>query len=183
MLKTALLLAAGIILSPVVLPAQEPFEVVELDSATVDSMAESWYEQAETGQKTMGELDFYLVVSPDQRWMVMGRPVEGLDVVTYKLYLISIYDANLRLISEQALGVTFSPTSDYLFVVQGPNPLLYDLERHAGVVIKNISSGLENYPCWVSNWSRDGKELIVRQQLRFDDAGQPRAWRLTITNQ
>ncbi|NLI99402.1 hypothetical protein GX441_12205 [bacterium] len=160
--------------------AQAPFLIEELDSSAVAESSETWFNIAETGQKVIENLDFYLVVSPDQRWIIMGKPVEGLDVVTYKLYLISIYDANLRLISEQALGATFSPTSDFIFIPSGMNPMLYDLKKHKGLVISNISSGLENYPSWVSEWSEDGLELVIRQQLRFDDSSSKRAWRITL---
>ncbi|MBA7617274.1 hypothetical protein ES703_24588 [subsurface metagenome] len=157
------------------------FDVVEFEDALERSASEKWLEHAETGQRVIEGLDFLLVISPDSRWILLGQPIEdGLDVITYKLFLISTANPQLISLLDQAVGATFSPTSDYLFVATGPNPIVYDLEDMRGVVLTAIRSGLENYPCWVSQWSKDGKVLIIHQQFRFDDSSNPRAWRVEL---
>jgi|GEM_PF-5725019 len=157
------------------------FDVVEFEDALERSAAEDWLEHAETGQRVIEGLDFLLVISPDSRWILLGQPIEdGLDVITYKLFLISTANPQLISLLDQAVGATFSPTSDYLFVATGPNPIVYDLEDMRGVVLTAIRSGLENHPCWVSQWSKDGKVLIIHQQFSFDDSSNPRAWRVKL---
>jgi len=162
------------------------FDVVELEDALERSATEKWLDQAETGQRVVEGLDFLLVISHDEQWILLGQPIEeeegeeGLDVVTYKLFIVSTANPQLISLVDQALYATFSPTSDYLFVATGPNPIVYDLEDMRGVVLTAIRSGLENYPCWVSQWSNDGKVLIIHQQFRFDDSSAPRAWRVEL---
>ncbi|TKJ42945.1 hypothetical protein CEE36_05510 [candidate division TA06 bacterium B3_TA06] len=165
------------------------FDVVELEDALERSATENWLEHAETGQRVVEGLDFLLVISPDSKWILLGQPIEeeegeegegGLDVVTYKLFIVSTADPQLIALVDQALYATFSPTSDYLFVATVPNPIVYDLEDMRGVVLTAIRSGLENYPCWVSQWSKDGKVLIIHQQFSFDDSSNPRAWRVEL---
>lgn len=168
------------------------FDVVEFEDALERSAAEDWLEHAETGQRVIEGLDFLLVISPDSKWILLGQPIEagegdggeegegGLDVVTYRLFIVSTANPQLISLLDQAVGATFSPTSDYLFVATGPNPIVYDLEDMRGVVLTAIRSGLENYPCWVSQWSKDGKVLIIHQQFRFDDSSNPRAWRVKL---
>lgn len=162
------------------------FDVVEFEDALERSATEKWLDQAETGQRVVEGLDFLLVISPDEQWILLGQPIEeeegeeGLDVVTYKLFIVSTANPQLISLVDQALYATFSPTSDYLFVATGPNPIVYDLEDMRGVVLTAIRSGLENYPCWVSQWSNDGKVLIIHQQFRFDDSSNPRAWRVKL---
>jgi hypothetical protein len=155
-------------------------DVAELEDAAARSASKDWLDHAETGQRVIQGLDFLLIISPDSKWILFGQPVDGLDVVTYKLFLISTANPQLISLTDQALGATFSPTSEHLFVATGPNPVIYDLAIMHGVVLTSISSGLENYPSWVSQWSEDGAELIVYQQLRFDDRSSPRAWRVKL---
>jgi len=162
------------------------FDVVEFEDALERSASEKWLEHAETGQRVIEGLDFLLVISPDSKWMLLGQPIEagegegGLDVVTYRLFIMSTTNPQLISLVDQALYATFSPTSDYLFVATGPNPIVYDLEDMRGVVLTAIRSGLENHPCWVSQWSNDGKVLIIHQQFSFDDSSNPRAWRVKL---
>jgi len=160
------------------------FDVVELEDARERSASVNWLEHAETGQRVIEGLDFLLVISPDSKWILYGQPIEGdkegLDVVTYRLFIMSTANPQLIVLVDQALSATFSPTSDYLFVTTGPNPIVYDLEDMRGVVLTQIRSGLENHPCWVSQWSNDGEVLIVHQQFSFDDSSNPRAWRVKL---
>jgi len=124
------------------------FDVVEFEDALERSASEKWLEHAETGQRVIEGLDFLLVISPDSKWMLLGQPIEagegegGLDVVTYRLFIMST-----------------------------TNPQLISLVDQAG---------LENHPCWVSQWSNDGKVLIIHQQFSFDDSSAPRAWRVKL---
>ena len=175
------LAAALLIFTPSVAKALETIDVdiVEIDVPdTVDP--ETWFEEYDSGARTVEGLDFLCVISPDECWMLLGKPVEGLDVITYELYILSTEDFNVRILTKQACYAFFSPTSEYLFVATGPSPIIFDLARNSGTVLMNIQSGLENYPVWVSEWSADGKELIVHQQKRFDDSSEPRAWKITL---
>jgi hypothetical protein len=157
------------------------FDVVELDDAAARSASDDWLDHAETGQRVIEGLDFLLVISPDSRWILLGQPIEdGLDVLTYKLFIMSTANPQLISLVDQALWASFSPTSEHLFVATGPNPVVYDLEDMRGVVLTKIRSGLENDPCWVSQWSEDGNVLVIHQQLRFDDRSAPRAWRVQL---
>jgi hypothetical protein len=166
------------------------FDVVEFEDARERSATEKWLEHAETGQRVIEGLDFLLVISPDSKWILYGQPIEeeegeegeegGLDVVTYKLFIVSTADPRLIALVDKALSATFSPTSDYLFVSTVPNPVVYDLEDMRGVALTSIRSGIEDHPCWVSQWSNDGEVLIVHQQFRFDDPSAPRAWRVKL---
>lgn len=165
------------------------FEVEELEDAKARSASDNWLDQAETGERVIEGLDFLLVISPDAGWMLFGQPIEegegeggeeGLDVVTYRLFIMSTVNPKLVSLTDKAFSATFSPASDYLFVSTGPNPVVYDLEDMRGVALTNIRSGLENYPCWVSQWSNDGEVLIIHQQFSFDDSSAPRAWRVKL---
>lgn len=157
------------------------FNVIELEDAATRSASDDWFDCAETGQRVIEGLDFLLVISPDSKWILLGQPIEdGLDVVTYKLFIISTVNPQLISLVDQALWATFSPTSEHLFVATGPNPVVYDLEDMRGVVLTKIRSGLENDPCWVSVWSENGSVLVIHQQLRFDDPSAPRAWRVQL---
>jgi hypothetical protein len=156
-------------------------DVAELEDAAARSASKDWLDHAETGQRVIEGLDFLLIISPDSKWILLGESMEdGLDVITYKLFLISTTNPQLVSLTDEAVGATFSPTSEHLFVATGPNPVIYDLAIMHGVVLANISSGLENYPCWISQWSEDGAELIIHQQLRFDERSSPRAWRVKL---
>lgn len=179
----AFIIKAGLAVIPVAGLAEMPFDIEELPDAAQRCSSPSWFDHVETGQRVIyGEkTDLVITVSPDERWMLFASPTEGgLDVVTYSLYLLSTDDFKIRLVSREALEGVFSPASNYVFIATGPNPVVYDLEKQVGYAISDISSGLENYPCWVAEWSGDGKELVIYQQLRFDDSASPRAWKLTL---
>jgi hypothetical protein len=166
------------------------FDVVKFEDAKARSATEKWLEHAETGQRVIEGLDFLLVISPDSKWILFGQPMEageggeggeeGEDVVTYRLFIMSTANPKLVSLTGKALSATFSPTSDYLFVSTWPNPVVYDLEDMRGVALVQIRSGLENHPCWVSQWSHDGEVLIIHQQFSFDDSSAPRAWRVKL---
>jgi len=162
------------------------FDVVELEDAQERSASEKWLEHAETGQRVIEGLDFLLVLSPDEQWILFGQPIEeeegegGEHIVTYRLFIMSTANPKLVSLTGKALSATFSPTSDYLFVSTVPNPVVYDLEDMRGVAITQIRSGLENHPCWVSQWSNDGEVLIVHQQFSFDDSSNACAWRVKL---
>jgi len=163
--------------------AQGPMKVdlEELEDAAERAASDDWITRAETGTRIVPDLDFLMVISPDESWILFGEPVDGLDVETYKLYILSTADFTMRTISEQALDAVFSHDSKYLFVATGPHPIIFDLKKGSGTVLVNIESGLENYPVWLSQWSEDGSELVIHQQARFDDASEPRAWKVNIT--
>lgn len=163
------------------------FDVVKFEDAKARSATEKWLEHAETGQRVIESLDFLLVISPDSKWILFGQPMEageegegGEGVVTYRLFIMSTANPKLVSLTGKALSATFSPTSDYLFVSTWPNPVVYDLEDMRGVALVQIRSGLENHPCWVSQWSHDGEVLIIHQQFSFDDRSAPRAWRVKL---
>lgn len=177
------IIKVGLTAIPVVAFSQIPFDIEQLADAAERSSSTSWFEHAETGQRVIyGEqTDIIITVSPDERWILFASPTEGgLDVVTYSLYLLSTGDFKMRLVSKEALEGVFSPASNYLFIATGPSPIVYDLEKQVGYTMTEILSGLENHPCWVAQWSQDGKELLLHQQLRFDDAASPRAWKITM---
>lgn len=155
-------------------------DIEELEDAEARSASPDWLKHVDTGERTIDGLDILLVASPDEKWMLLGKPVEGLDVITYELYLLSTVDFKIRTLSTQAVDATFSPASDFLFVATGPHPIIFNLEKMSGTVLANIQSGLENYPVWVSEWSDDDTELIIHQQARFDDSSEPRAWKIII---
>lgn len=165
------------------------FDVVELEDAKTRRTSDNWLDRAETGQRVIEGLDFLLVISPDAGWILYGQPVEegegeggeeGLDVVTYRLFIMSTANPRLVSLTDKALSATFSPTSDYLFVSTGPNPVVYDLEDMRGVALTSIRSGIEDHPCWASQWSNDGEVLIIHQQFSFDDSSASRAWRVKL---
>jgi hypothetical protein len=167
--------------------AQDTLIVGELPDAAEQSKEMEWQATAETGQEEIGwqaaqqGLDILLVFSPDSRFLLVGQPVDtGLDVVAYELYLVSLSDKSVELLSELALGAMFAPTSDYLLIATGPHPVLYNLATRKATPITQIDSGVENYPVWVSAWSADGKELVLHQQQRFDSPDEPRAWKVQI---
>ncbi|MBN2381049.1 hypothetical protein JXM67_14725 [candidate division WOR-3 bacterium] len=157
-------------------------DLVELSDASERASSPGWLDHANTGARTVPDLDFHMVISPDQRWILFGDPVEGLDVETYKLYVLSVSDFKMRTVAAQVVDAVFSPDSRFLFVATGPNPIIFDLAKDVGTVLVNIESGLENYPVWVSEWSQDGTELVIYQQARFDELAEPRAWKVTLTD-
>lgn len=180
-------LLMGALLGSLAASAQEPITVSERDDADQRREALSWGETAKTGQKDLAAgsrqdaLASLLVLSPDHRFLLLGEPAEsGLDVMTYRLYLISLADWSVQPLVELALEGMFSPSSDYLFLSTGPHPVLFNLKTYDGHELETIPSGLENYPVWVSSWSADGRELILHQQQRFDSAEKPRAWTVRI---
>jgi len=156
------------------------YEVEELEDAAERMASGDWIANPETGEMVFEELSFLMTISPDQRWILLGAQVHGLDVQTYKLFLVSTENPQLITLVDQALGAVFSPTSEHLFVSTGPNPIIFDLASMRGVVLIDISSGLEHYPCWVVEWSEDGAELIIHQQARFDAPSSPKAWKVTV---
>ncbi|MFQ5817491.1 MAG: hypothetical protein ACE5H2_05985 [Terriglobia bacterium] len=103
-----------------------------------------------------------------------------MDVVSYKLFLLSLADKNVQLLAGLANRGTLSPTSDYAFVETGPHPLLYNLVTRQAMPLTGIDSGLENDPVWAGSWSADGNELAINQQQAFDSAAEPRSWTLRI---
>jgi hypothetical protein len=170
--------------------AQETVTVSERADAEERFQAASWGRTADTGQKDLAVgarsqgLASLLVLSPDRRFLLLGEPDErGLDVMTYRLFLVSLADWSVRPLVELALEGTFSPTSDSLFLATGPHPVLFNLKSFEARELEAIPSGLENYPVWVSSWSGDGRELIVHQQQRFDSAEEPRAWTVRISKE
>jgi len=185
----SLLLLAGLsaLLASAPAAAQVGIRVSERSDAEQRFQASHWGQTADTGQKDLaaeGRLDgleSLLVLSPDRRFLLLGEPAErGLDVMTYRLFLVSLGDWTLRPLAELALEGTFSPASDYLFLSTGPHPVLFNLKTFQAHELEAIPSGLENYPVWVSSWSADGRELILHQQQRFDSAEEPRAWTVQI---
>jgi WD40 repeat protein len=185
--KTTIFLGALLLLFPSPFLAQDLITVTELDDAVARSQTEEWYGTAETGEEEVGwqaarhGLEFLLLFSPDSRFLVFGEPVDtGLDVVSYRLFLVSLEIKRIEFLSDMALGATFAPTSDYLLISTGPNPALYNLATRKATPITQIKSGVENYPVWVSAWSADGKVLTLYQQQRFDNSAEPRAWTLQI---
>lgn len=166
---------------------QERYTLIEDSDAVEKSKTMEWSATAETGEQDLAwqaaheGLETLLVLSPDTRFLLLGQPVEsGLDVVAYKLFPISFTDKSVWRVAEVALSGTFAPTSDYLFISTGPHPILYNLATRKATPLTEIESGLENYPVWVSSWSADGKELVIRQQQRFDSAAEPMSWTLHI---
>jgi len=183
------LLAAtmGITLLALSAAAQETYTLTKGTDAVEQSQSLEWSATAETGEQDLTwqaaheGLETLLVLSPDARFLLLGQPVEsGLDVVVYKVFLISFADKSVWRVAEMALAGTFAPTSDYLFIATGPHPVLYNLATRKATPLAEIESGLENYPVWVSSWSAEGKELVIRQQQRFDSAAEPRSWTLRI---
>jgi hypothetical protein len=183
------LLAATMGITLLALPGfgQERYTLIEDSDAVEKSKTMEWSATAETGEQDLAwqaaheGLETLLVLSPDTRFLLLGQPVEsGLDVVAYKLFPISFTDKSVWRVAEVALSGTFAPTSDYLFISTGPHPILYNLATRKATPLTEIESGLENYPVWVSSWSADGKELVIRQQQRFDSAAEPRSCTLRI---
>jgi hypothetical protein len=183
------LLAATMGITLLALPGfgQERYTLIEDSDAVEKSKTMEWSATAETGEQDLAwqaaheGLETLLVLSPDTRFLLLGQPVEsGLDVVAYKLFPISFTDKSVWRVAEVALSGTFAPTSDYLFISTGPHPILYNLATRKATPLTEIESGLENYPVWVSSWSADGKELVIRQQQRFDSAAEPMSWTLHI---
>jgi hypothetical protein len=179
--------ALGILLLALPGIAQEHYALVEGTDAAEQSKSMEWSATAETGEQDLAwqaaheGLETLLLLSPDARFLLLGQPVEsGLDVVTYKLFLISFEDKSVWRVDEMALSGTFAPTSDYLFIATGPHPVLYNLATRKATAVTEIEAGLENYPVWVASWSADGKELVIRQQQRFDNAAEPRVWTLRL---
>ena len=167
--------------------AQEHYTLIEGTDAAEQSQSMEWSATAETGEQDLGwqaaheGLETLLLLSPDGRFLLLGQPVEsGLDVISYKLFLVSFEDKSVWRVAEMAVSGTFAPTSDYLFIATGPHPVLYNLATRKATPLTEIESGLENYPVWVSSWSADGKELVIHQQQRFDNAAEPRVWILRI---
>lgn len=183
-LKKHRIYIAMILLIPVIIHAQlglVRLQVTQLDDAEERMLSEAWLDWAETGEQIIQGLEVMTVVSPDGNWVLFGKPNQGgLDVVTYHLYLLSLDDFNIRDLADEAMGVSFSPASNYLFIATGPNPVVFDLANNYGIIITDIRSGFENYPVWVSEWSPDGKELVVHQQQRFDERTNPEAWRVML---
>jgi len=182
-----LLLAALLASSSAAAGAQETVTVSERADAEERYQSSSWGRTADTGQKDLAAsgraegLQSLLVLSPDRRFLLLGEPDEsGLDVVTYRLFLVSLADWSVRPLAELALEGTFSPASNFLFISTGPHPVLLNLKTFRAHELEAIPSGLENYPVWVSSWSADGRELILHQQQRFDTAEEPRAWTVRI---
>ncbi|MBD3286347.1 hypothetical protein GF359_07325 [candidate division WOR-3 bacterium] len=155
-------------------------ELTELDDTAERASLKAWFEHAETGARLVPDLGFLMVISPDERWILFGEPTGELDVETYRLYVLSTTDFMMRTICEQALDATFSPCSRFLFVPTGPHPVIFELAKGTGTALGNIESGLESSPVWVSEWSEDGTEMVIHQQARFDDASEPRAWKIVI---
>jgi len=187
-IRTLLLSTAlGILLLALPALGQERYTLIEGSDAAELSQSLEWSATAETGEQDLAwqaaheGLETLLVLSPDARFLLLGQPVEsGLDVMVYKLFLISFADSSVWRVAEMALSGTFAPTSDYLFFATGPHPVLYNVATRKATALTEIESGLENYPVWVSSWSADSKELVIRQQQRFDSAAEPRAWTLRI---
>jgi len=170
--------------------AQETVTVSERADAIERYQSSSWGQTADTGQKDLAAgsrtdgLQSLLVLSPDRRFLLLGEPDEsGLDVMTYRLFLVSLTNWSVRPLAELALEGTFSPASNYLFLATGPHPVLFNLKTFQAHELEAIPSGLENYPVWVSSWSADGRELIVHQQQRFDSAEEARAWTIRISKE
>lgn len=170
--------------------AQETVTVSERADANERYQSSSWGQTADTGQKDLASgsrtdgLQSLLVLSPDRRFLLLGEPDEsGLDVMTYRLFLVSLADLSVRPLAELALEGTFSPASNYLFLSTGPHPVLFNLKTFQAHELEAIPSGLENYPVWVSSWSADGRELIVHQQQRFDSAEEARAWTIKLSKE
>ena len=181
------ILLIGALLGSLAVSAQESIAVSERADADQRREAATWGETAETGQKDLAAssrqdgLASLLVLSPDHRFLLLGEPAEsGLDVMTYRLFLVSLADWTVRPLVDLALEGTFSPASNYLFLSTGPHPVLFNLKTFEAHTLEAIPSGLENYPVWVSSWSADGRELILHQQQRFDTAEEPRAWTVRI---
>lgn len=179
--------ALGILLLALPALGQERYTLIEGSDAAELSQSLEWSATAETGEQDLAwqaaheGLETLLVLSPDARFLLLGQPVEsGLDVMVYKLFLISFADSSVWRVAEMALSGTFAPTSDYLFIATGPHPVLYNLATRKATPLTEIESGLENYPVWVAAWSADGKELAIRQQQRFDSSAEPRSWTLRI---
>jgi len=186
-LRTLIILGACLLFVSSPLIAQDAVTVTELDDAATRSQDEAWYATAETGEEEIGwqaaqaGLEFMLLFSPDGRFLVVGEPMEtGLDVVAYQLFLVSLEEKRIDLLSELALGATFAPTSDYLLIATGPHPVLFNLATRRATELEEIDSGVENYPVWVADWSADGKEFTLNQQQRFDNSAEPRAWTVQI---
>lgn len=186
-LRTLALLGTCLLLVPSPLFAQDAVTVTELDAAATNSQDEAWYATAETGQEEIGwqaaqaGLEFMLLFSPDGHFLVVGEPMEtGLDVVAYQLFLVSLEEKRIDLLSELALGATFAPTSDYILIATGPHPVLFNIATRTTTELEPIDSGVENYPVWVANWSADGKEFTLHQQQRFDSPAEPGAWTVRI---
>jgi len=187
-IREALLATAlGILLLALPGFGQERYTLIEDSDAVEKSNSMEWSATAETGEQDLAwqaaheGLETLLVLSPDARFLLLGQTVEsGLDVMVRKLFLISFADSSVWRVDEMALSGTFAPTSDYLFIATGPHPVLYNLATRKATPLTGIESGLENYPVWVSTWSADGKELVIRQQQRVDSAAEPRSWTLRI---
>ncbi len=178
-LLTLLLVRAG--------AAQNAYSLTERTDAAERSRGAEWTATPETGAHSFSESGWtegmasLLVLSPDGRFLLLGEPAEsGLDVAGYRLFLVALERRQLVKLENLALGATFSPTSEYLFIETGPHPVLYNLQTHQAEPIVEIESGLENYPAWVADWSADEKELIIHQQQRFDILAEPRAWTLRL---
>lgn len=182
MKKFPLIFAVLMIASSIILSAQE---VIHYDLEKLDAeprvQSGTWLNHAPTGQREVYDLQVPLIISPDGKW-VLFTDLErtGLDVETYKLYLLSLDDFSIRILAEGALGATFSPTSAHIFIATSPNPIIFDILKGVGVVLTDISSGLEYEPVWVSEWARDGTWLIIHRQRRFDETAEPRAWKINL---
>lgn len=185
--RTASVVALSLCLAALTARAQETITVTELPDAAQRAGSEEFLATAETGEQEVGwqaaqhGLELLLLFSPDSRFLLIGQPTDsGLDVAAYQLFLVSLLDKNLAQVSDMALGATFAPTSDYLFIATGPHPVLYNLVTRKATTLEQIDSGVENYPVWVSSWSADGKELVINQQQRFDSPAEPRSWKVRI---
>ena len=130
-----------------------------------------WRSLPKTGQKladaTPGK-SVWVSADGHHRATLTSTP-GGLDVECYKV------DLDGQHLADQALEVTFSPDSRFLFVSTGPHPLVVDLKTGQKHQLA-IDSGLENLPVWVHTWSADGATLTLHQQQRFDDSSHPEEW-------
>jgi hypothetical protein len=156
------------------------FKVEALE--VLGSNSPAWFNRAQTGEVEITELSSaHMKISPDGRWMLFARPFDsGLDIMTNELSLVFIPNLKTYSICEMALEAFFSPQSDYLFICTGPCPVIFDLSELTGTAIAAIPSGLESNPCWVHDWSADGKTIMLHQQASFGDVSNPRGWRIVL---
>jgi hypothetical protein len=134
-------------------------------------LQKDWIQSAFTGQK---QLSGGRIKSRDGRWTVTLKPVQGLDVTSFKVLL------GARELCPQALGVTFSPDSHWLFVSTGPHPFLYELARSRRIELATIDAGLESRPVWVWSWKDHSRKLVLHQQARFDKRTELRAYEVDL---
>jgi len=134
-----------------------------------------WRTLAQTGQKLAETSPGKSVwVSPNGRHRaVLSSVGAGLDVECYRV------EMGGKLLADNALEVTFSPDSRFLFIATGPHPVVWDLAKGEALRLA-IDSGLENLPVWVHSWSADGLTLVLHQQQRFDDGANRVKWTVKL---